>query len=295
MIERPGLARVRWIGLSVIVVANGLALGNAAYNRMGEPESRLVVSQRELWVDAETRRESSGVSAHLRWCVTDSVVVADDPGREYPGLDCDNRMPDWLNQQRLAALGFDVQLDAETADAARRSYRSTVRRAFLVLELGGTQRDDKLARARALLANREAAFGRESDTARVRREIANMRARVDYLERSASRLYVIDAGPDREALRAKYPDRSRYAILTGKVRARVRTGDSAAPHRVWVGGELSAVDGERLNVPNAYQGALLAVTPQGRFGRRPATGQERVLQITVPVGRRLEPWIAGVK
>jgi hypothetical protein len=296
VIERPGLSRVQWIGLSIIVVANAFALGNAGYNRMGEPESRLVLTQRELRIQGnQTRSENSGVSARLRWCVADSTVHAEDATREFPALDCDSRTPDWLNRERLSALGFDLGVNGQNVDEARRYNRNPARPAFLVLEMGGPRLEQKLNRARALLADREAAFRLNADSTKMRREIANMRRRVDWLENGASRLHVIDAGPRLDELRARYPDRARYAILRGQVRARVRRGDSSGPNAVWIGGEISSLDGEKLNVPARYQPALVGVTQRYEFDYGPPAAPARIVEITVAFGKRLEPWIAGVK
>ena len=39
----------RFTGLALIAVVNGIAISGVAYNRSGEPESKLRLSERELY------------------------------------------------------------------------------------------------------------------------------------------------------------------------------------------------------------------------------------------------------
>jgi hypothetical protein len=290
MIQRWSLARVTWIGLAIIVLANAVALGGAAYNRMGEPESRIVLTQRELTIESDRfRSENSGMTARLDWCAPDSTALAEGPTRQYR-FACDSRTPDWLNGERLAALGFDLRVDGP-ADASGRYTRTSTREAFVVLDVRSEWLEQAIQRARALLVDREAVFPQSPDSAKVRAEVENLRRRVDWLEHSASRLYVIDAGPRLDALRAKYPDRSRYAILRGKISAHVRRGDFSEPDAIHTVGEIRSIQGDRFNVPARYQRTLAL----NEFGTRPPRTPSDIVEITVAFGKRLEPWIAGVK
>ncbi len=65
-----------------------------------------------------------------------------------------------------------------------------------------------------------------------------------------SRLFAIDAGLDRDALRAKYPDRTTYAIVRGQVRAIPRTSDAEPA------GAISALSAGEINVPQRLRGVL---------------------------------------
>jgi hypothetical protein len=270
--------RTSAIGLAVIVIANAFALGNAAYNRLGEPERTLLLSEREVRVDnAYPHTENSGVSLRLKWCVGDSSSMAAGVGTSmYSDGNCYGRTPDWLTVGRLRAMGFDTTFDASDPEARQRFSRQLARPVFLVLELGGSWQQRGIDAAVGALAEREAFAAQRPDSAALKREVMSLRRRVDWMDHSATRLYLIDAGADVDALRAKYSDRTRYAILRGTVRAVQRrwSSDSA-----WLGGQIELVSGETVNVSAEDQRWLT----------------RRTFRVTLGIGKRLEPWIIFVQ
>jgi uncharacterized protein DUF4824 len=92
-----------------------------------------------------------------------------------------------------------------------------------------------------------------------------------------SRLFVVDAGLDAEALRGKYADRKRFAIVQGKVWLRDWNDE--------IGGYVDAV-GTTLNVPLRFHGTI--GKPQRYDADKP-----RKYEVSIAFGRRLEPWMAG--
>ena len=116
--------RTLTIGLAIIGIANGLALGGVAYNRMGEPESLLSLTERELRMTGDSRRsENSGVTGRIEWCVRDSVETfreIDEIGFELAG--CYARTASWLNATRLEELGFDLSVAPDAPDGEPGSF-----------------------------------------------------------------------------------------------------------------------------------------------------------------------------
>ncbi len=257
--------------LLVVVLTNAVALGGAWWNRSGEAESRLELSQRELRVPYRgIDRESSGLALSLVW----RVGVAPDAGDSYLDRE-DGRSPRWLDRAKLESLGFDLPDDSASAG---RKVPELARDVLLVLELDGEAFRRALERARQRRAAEElklAVLPEGKDKENRRKHLDNELARE---ENESSRLFVIDAGLDPEALRAKYPDRSRFAIVHGQVRPmwRGREGDS-------VRGYVSNLSIGAINVPHALRPLL------------PETGQNKTFSATVACGRRLEPWIEQVK
>src|SRR5690606_14127393 len=99
----------------------------------------------------------------------------------------------------------------------------------------------------------------------------------------ASRLFAIDAGTDLHALRQRYPDRSRYAIVGGTVRAWCACGNKQ-PHRLR--GQINGLHIASLNVPAAWRPALIEEMPRRHDSER------LPLRVEVSFGQRLEPWIS---
>ena len=119
-------------GIALIALTNAIALGGVAWNRSGEPESVLKLTQRELGQSYRSffDRESGGMEVSVRW----RVVTTGPYESFYPDH---YGAPEWLDREKLAALGFDV---SRRPDARRRHQRLLPREALVVLELDGPAR-----------------------------------------------------------------------------------------------------------------------------------------------------------
>ncbi len=180
----------------------------------------------------------------------------------------------------MESLGFDTSMLTAYSDRARTRYEKQLpREVALVLELDGpTYR-------RAL----------ELKTERTERELAKPVAdkKIDEQRRTtarealewerslSSRLFVVDAGPDPIALRARYPDRTQYAVVRGEVTpvALGTAADRAA-------GRVSGISVSSINVPLRLHNVFADAQMSG-YGTAPRTP----LEATVAWGRRLEPWL----
>jgi hypothetical protein len=272
-------------GIALVALTNAVALGGVAWNRSGTPESELKLSQRELWdiYGGRYDRETGGTELMLRWRVL---------SQEYPlgYYDSHSGALEWLDETKLAALGFDVSKQLDPARESRRYRRLLPREALIVLELDVPAAQKALERARERLAQETAKANAEKD----KKEMSRLKMAAEALrseETSSSRLFAVDAGPDAAALRAKYPDRSRYAIVRGKIRAYPPATGAREKDRHWRG-YLESLDSPRVNVPLEFREAA-------GFARRsiPAPGPVdvgRPLEVTVAFGKRFEPWVTAV-
>ncbi|MCY1356677.1 hypothetical protein D9M68_330750 [compost metagenome] len=255
-------ARVALLGgLVLIGLTNAIALGGVWFNRNGEPDSRLLLSERELRRDHDwTLRENSGLALRLDW------RLPSDPksGDRY------QRLP--LDETRLQQLGFT----ADDRQGLHVDHRN--REVLVVLELDGPARKAELERARQRLKEAEGELrAKPSDQ---RKQDAERAAR-DYLEQEEkreSRLFAVDVGLDHEVLRQRYPDRSRYAIVPGSVSAWIRDGRLT--------GQISSLRISEINVPHAWRETLGKELARDRNGESPPR-----FQLWMSFGQRLEPWI----
>ncbi|MDH4567023.1 DUF4824 family protein [Pseudomonas sp. BN414] len=248
-------------GLALIGLTNAIALGGVWLNRNGEPDSRLLLSERELHrAYAWAERENSGLALRLDW------RRPSDPN----GDNRYERLP--LDEAALLKLGFT----AGNPDAMRFDNRN--REVLVVLELDGPARKAELERARQQQKAAESELrAAPSDKRRADAE----RAARDYVEgeeKRESRLFAVDAGMDRKALRDRYPDRSRYAIVPGTVSAWMREGRLT--------GQISSLRIAEINVPHAWREQLDEVLARDRKGAVPPR-----FRLWLSIGQRLEPWI----
>jgi len=272
-------------GIALITLTNAVALGGVWWNRSPPAESAVTLSERELGLPWRSVRlqENSGLALSLRWRVINPGSGAD----VVSPYTFNGGTPEWLDGERLRALGFAVG-DLQS-DAGRRHFtRQLPREAVFVLELDGPARQQALARAREN-AERHAAAASVNPGSK---EFANRaKAAQNALaseENSNSRLFVIDAGPDALQLRQKYPDRTRFMLLKGSVRPTLR--DRRGSHQQPTG-SITRLATASLNVPHALHPALEGIHPRTGV-EHPA---ENRFSAVVQVGQRLEPWISELE
>lgn len=255
-------------GVGLIVMVNAIVLGGVAYNRSGEPESSLRLSERELTLPMRGygNQENSGLALALNWRVLPPETQNSKQHLWGPGIS-----PAWLNQAKMVALGFERPVLNPSPDGPLRIRQPLPRDVFVVLELDGAAYQAALARA---IKSSEVA----SATAKAHAS--------DVLKREQSknsRLFVVDAGLDVAALRAQHPDRSRYAIVRGQVRANLDIDkDGAAP-----AGFVSGVGPDSLSVPLDWRHVFDSSSAVRRDDQVPFG-----YAVEVKFGQRLEPWVS---
>ena len=244
---------LRWpfvSGVAVIVATNVFALAGVAFNRNGTPESSLTLTGRELDMpySVRNREENSGIQLRLVW----RVGLPETPDSSWFYNEAA-----WLDAAKLEQLGFRPRRQDEYGSDGD-FYGRVSADVLLVLEMNGPtyRRAVDLA---CNLAIRKA--GKDAD-----RQCSE-----EKTERS--RLFVVDAGLDRAALRAKYPDRRLYAIVRGRVRGPWHDAYSSSRSNGSVGDILT----DQIHADRSMRAALDAP-------RAP-------IEATVAFGRRLEPWI----
>lgn len=262
-------------GVALILAANALALTGVAYNRSGTPDSVVRLTQRELqlpygWFGA---RENSGITLTLNW----RTPIREMPSAWEPPM---RGAPAWLDKAKLAVLGFDVS-QAEDTPQGRLHYGHLLpKEVMLVLELDGPAYQRALEQATRRVAREEAAYAGNKE-AEYRVQAA--KSRLQWEEEQSSRLFVVDAGLDRGALRARYSDRSRYAILRGRIRPVLLNEGKQAR----LGGDVTALDVKQINVSLGFRQVF-----EPFFGRE-RRGPPLPYEVTVAFGKRLEPWIVA--
>lgn len=270
-------------GVALILVANAIALVGVAYNRSDEPESHLRLTEREASLPWRTyESENSGIALALRWRVLDRKPDRRvEPAYYYSGI-----APAWLDQDKLRALGFDVSKSAGAPDSALYYEKLLSKEVLLVLEYDGPAYQSMLERA-SEHARGEAALAAANPAKEEFKRRADA-AKADLLleERLNSRLFVVDAGLDAAALRARYPDRSHYAILRGHIRPGI-VGASAKRH---LAGYVTNLSVGTVHVPFAYREVF---EPLLKTARQEPNQNGPRYELSLAVGRRFEPWITA--
>lgn len=261
-------------GMALILITNAVALLGVAWNRSGEAESTLQLTQRELqqpyW---GANRESSGIALGMNW-----RVPAGDKSLDYASA---SAAPDWLDQAKMASLGFNVSPAQGGKDNYRWLNRQLGKEVLLVLEQEGEAYRQALQRTRDKAAEQDAKLKAQPDTEEVKRKAKQLHDEVRHEEQESSRLFAIDAGLSQAALRAKYPDRSRYAIVRGQVRP------WSTDVQGKIVGYIDRLTIAGINVP--YE--LRSIFERGASGQADA---QPPFAASVAFGQRLEPWLLAI-
>ena len=269
-------------GSALILVVNGIVLAGAAYNRSAE-ESRMRLSERELRPAAVHDELDSALSLRLRWRVLDDESKNSAPFEygDYRGA------PAWLNERKMASLGFDTSVPDGPYDARRSFSRSQSREAFVVLEFDGPAYQESLQRAKAQ-AERLRGGAVAGDARRPAGDPLEMAARIIRLEtQENSRVFVVDAGLDDRELRARYPDRANHAIVRALIEPNRYPG--AGSHR----GIISKLSIPEIHVPVEMRRAFDGAEPAGMPWKFEAGVPAGRYEAEIAFGRRLEPWLAA--
>jgi hypothetical protein len=275
-------------GIVLILVTNAIALLGVAYNRSGEPESQLQLTERELPMSygGEFASDNSGIALTLTWRVySGKTSAASTP--YYPYYVASNfGEPDWLDRSKLTELGFDVSTPLDAANAERYYEKMLPKEVLLVLEFDGPAYQAARARARRHAQSQTELMaanpGKEEFKQRADRAKQDLRGE----ERLGSRLFVIDAGLDATALRARYPDRGHYALVRGQIRPVLGTGAKR-----YLTGYVTKLSVDSINVPFAYRDVF---EPFAKTNRQYQSEVDPRYETTTAFGKRLEPWIVAV-
>lgn len=254
--------------VTLVLVSNAIALGGVAYNRGGEPESVLQLTEREVpiqfwsWPD----NENSAVHLQLFWRVS---------GGEHDW----QRDAEWLSAEQLRQLGFLLPPRGALPEELRRYTRQPAREALFALEYAGPAYRSALERRRESLRKAEVELATASSNETLRTRVDTARQELQREEGTASRLFVVAVDVDAGSLRKRYPDRKQYAIVRGTVSLRAESAKVVA--------QIDDVNTNVIRVPYAYRAVVEPLLGERTYFTE---GAPRYAA-TVQFGRRLEPWI----
>ncbi len=285
----------------LVFVTNMAALVGVASNRRGEPDARLLLTERELplgWA----YEENSGAALRLKWEIWS---LGWEPGRPDQGY---GWKADWLDREKLEAIGFDCSKPLEDDDAKLWYDKQLPRRAYAVLEYQGEAWREWLAAQEWEIAElrKQVAQGEKP-----KRALKNSEEQFENQRLRRSRLFLIDAGPDPVSLRERYPDRSR-AIITPAVvdLSYFRPWDSKTDTYgdPIIQGRIFEVLIESIHVARRHRAVIDAIREEDQ--RAAETSPERGLKASIlyhrsgmlpprysvelHYGRRHEPWIEAI-
>ena len=260
------------LGLVLVVGVNAAVLVGAYSNRELPADSVLTLSNREL---GSALRSQAGLSTR-----TVNLWL----GYRWFGQSAqESRIP----AERLPDLGFAVdpgQSGCELMDSLRRQVRT----GFLVLEMDGLAYRRSLDAARAAQRQAAAQLRAKPQSEALQKALKEADKALSHELNVASRLFAVDLGLDRQALRAQYPDTSRYAVIGAQFRLGVAASYNDAQGCSYYAYARPVV--QRISVPQNFR----HIFTDDAWGSG-QHGNERAFSASIAWGGRLEPWLLSAQ
>ncbi len=265
------------MAFALLIATNIFVLTGVFANRSGEPESQVLLTERELSLPYRTNKENSGLSLNLNW-----RALPKNKDKAYSN----SGQPVWLNEAKLVELGFDVSNYKNKSKSYKRPLPIEV---FVVLEQDGQTYQESLARAEAAYKEASKEFSlNDRDNKKIKDKLDRVEKQLTQEKQVNSRLFAIDAGSNPQKLRQKYSNKNHYIIAQGTVRLGYRYKDNNK-----VTGYIAGLSIKNIHVPLSQRKALTGFLAEQRD--RYNTINPPRFSVNVAYGHRYEPWIEAVK
>jgi hypothetical protein len=269
----PG--RLFWAALALVIISNTLLLLRVRANRNVEPESLMILTERELDLRSGSyyRREDSGLVLYLEWRNNEKYWYTNDN-------DCGE---EWLDEHKLQALGLKKAVEGRIGKDVPK------KQVFFALEYDGPHYAQAVACAVKTFEGKEKILKMGDKSLKAQEEFKSAKRELEHEKNSASRLFIVDVSLDQESLRKKYPDRSKVMVVRGRVKAY----ETKEKNRSVIKGYVEGLDIGRIHVPLEHRSVFESLK-EGRGAVDYYVLPPRY-SVTLAVGGRLEPYIVSVE
>jgi len=271
-------------------------LAGVAYNRSGEPDATVQLTERELHWQKRwdlTDKEDTGLYLTLKWNM---------PGFKSHRWDYTHKK-NWLNQQKLAEMGFDTSFPLEDKKANRYYSRQLPRQAYVVLEYNGDAYRDWLKEAKERIEEIKQELIEEKKPEK-KKNLENDMRHVQRELITHSHLFAVDGGRDPELLRKQYSDKSKYIITPAVFDISMhyiprKKAPPKSPKKPYLSGWVRKISIPQIHVTSDYRTFFISdiktYTRTYLPRDKPLSDLESRYQVTLNYGRRYEPWVVDVQ
>lgn len=266
----------------LLVLTNAVVLSGVTYNRAGEPLVSIELTERELPMhySYSGRNENSGTAVSVSWHVLYKNEASYYASNRY-------HSPIWLDDAKLSELGFDLEkLHSHKADY-RYSHEQIKTEVVLVMEYQGESYQQALRWAEDNVNELRSQLSVSPADTKLKSQLERSEERLTKLQISQSRLYVIDAGFDEQALAEKYTMKNKYLFMRGEI--------GITRNKNIIEGRVNKVFINDIHVPLPYSQQLTSLTKGEKHYSYMKTPIAPRYKIQLNMGKRLEPWIERVE
>jgi hypothetical protein len=280
-----GNIKILIAGLAIVIATNVIALTCVAYNRSGQAEAQIELTERELAMPYRYYgmfKENTGLGLRIQ-CRLE--------GNNYYGYGNCNGIAKWFNREKLIELGFKFQ-PLQDESAGRYAWEKELpRKAYIVLEYDGAAYQRALASAEQELNAQQQLLDNNPDKEEFKKRVKAAKDKLEGEQLYFSRLFAIDAGSDKTKLRNTYPDSSRYLIMQALIKPSWY-GNGKGKDGEWKG-RITELLINTINVPLEHRVVFeLLKADQNNQNQNQGTPRYKV---SLAFGKRGEPWVIGVE
>lgn len=275
------------LAIGLVAFVDAVVLAGAAWNRGGEPEAVLTITERELRI-AATWKENSGIWLRLDW-------------NRFEVGTCDDQETVFKSPERIQDLGFDTSVPPDHPEAEVVYGKALPLERYAVLEFEGESWACWLRAQEQSIEEMAAKVARGEEAPR---SLDFARQSLDADREARSRLTVIDLGRDPQELRRRYPDRGRFLVTRAVVALFLESRWDSELHRqadFHLKVRVREIVSDELQVPRP-----LRAVPEAARRRAAEAEPDKVWQyqgrtgppqyeVEMRYGRRLDPWIASIR
>ena len=274
--------RILIAGLAIIIGTNVIALAGVAYNRSGEPEAQVELTERELGLPNRyrMRKENTGLALRINCRVEEAEYTS------YGNANCWGT-PAWLDQNKLRELGFETGKPSEQVARGYSNRYETPRKVYLVLEFDGAAHQRAVTNAEKELGKQQELLASNPGKKEFENRVEQAQQSLEREQHNNSRLFAIDAGRDKAALRNTYPDSGQYILM----QALITAAWNYYGEKDWQG-RISELLVPGINIPFEHRALFEALEEANSRGNRGEPTPR--YKVRVAFGKRVEPWVVGV-
>jgi len=265
----------------LLLLTNIVVLAGVAYNRSGEPLFSLELTERELPINQSfsSKDENSGTTLSLLWQIHD-------PDKEPQYRSTTYGSPDWLDHEKLTELGFDMKKIKSDKDKYRQRTSHLATKVILALEYQGGSYDRAMARADKKANELRQELANDPDDKALLNALSKYELTLTRLKVSRTRLYVVDAGLDKQALMQKYSDQNNILLVRGEIG--LHWTDNV------VSGRIRQLYIQKVHVPLPLSAQLTTWTYEETNANYRNRSIPPRYKVRLNIGKRWEPWIESV-
>jgi len=260
------------LGFVLVCLSNAVLLLGVRSNRAGEPESVVMLTERELGLESRygMDRENSGLSFNLGW---------QSPCGSGYYHDTENDCKDWFDEKKLKELGFK---DLTGLESGRLIQSKDV---FIALEYQGGLFRESLKKAEEQWKKEERTFIQSDKGKDARETLDSARRELEHRRNNSTRLFAVDASLFADILRKKYPDRKKVVITRAVVRP---VWETVKKHKR-VYGAIGSLCVDNIHIPLEHRKLLDRLKESGDSCMKPPR-----YAVSLAFGKRFEPYIVSV-